>query len=206
MASDVTICSNALQMLGAAPINSFSEGAQVNGLDSARLCANLWPTTRNAILRSHPWKCAKARVKLSPELTTPAFGYTKRYILPANWLRNVEINGALADEVDYEVETADSTNPSKRLLLSQDSLNLIYIWENTDTESWDAMLIKAAEYAMAAEMAYAVTQSSSLQQQAEVKLRRYLASCRAVDSQDQSPAQLGSLEVLGARRALSYNY
>jgi len=193
-------------MLGSSPINSFTEGSQANGLDTARLCSNLWPTTRDAILRSHPWKCAKARVKLSPEATAPAFGYTKRFILPSNWLRNVEINGVVAEEVDYEVETADSNNPSKRLLLSQDALNLVYIWENIDTESWDAMLVKAAEYAMAAEMAYAVAQSTSLKDLFEGKLRAYLAQCRAVDSQDQSPAQFGSLEVLGARRSLTYNY
>lgn len=206
MASDVSICSNALQMLGASPINSFSEGSQANGLDTARLCSNLWPTTRDAILRSHPWKCAKARVKLSPESTAPVFGYTKRYVLPSDWIRNVEINGVVADEVDYEIETAESGNTSKRLLINNDALNLIYVWRNEDTESWDPMLVEAAEIAMASKMAYAVTQSSSLADSLKTQLARYLSSCRAVDSQDQSPAQLGSLEVLGARRSISNNY
>lgn len=203
MASDVSICSNALQMLGGNPINSFSEAAQTNGLDSARLCSNLWPTVRNAILRSHNWSCATSRVLLSPEATSPAFGYTYRYVLPSNWLRNVEINGAVADEVDYRTETVGDGNGSKRLLINESSLKLVYIWKNTDTESWDAMLVAAAELAMAARMAYAVTQSTSLKQQLESELARYLAQARAVDGQDESPSQLGSFEILGARRSLS---
>jgi hypothetical protein len=58
---------------------------------------------------------------------------------------------------------------------------------------------------MAARMAYAVTQSTSLKQEYERELRSFMASARAVDGQDQSPEQLGSLEILGARRAISYN-
>ena len=206
MASDVQICSNALLMLGSSPINSFSEGVQANGVDVAQLAANLWPTTRNSLLRSHPWSCATCRVSLSPEVTAPAFGYTYRYVLPADWLRNVEVNGVIADEVDYRVETVGSNNGSKRLLINQATLKLIYIWSNTDTESWDAMLQAAAELAMAAKMAYAVTQSSSLADAMEAKLARHMAQARAVNGQDESPQTLGSFEILGARRSLSNNY
>lgn len=206
MPSEVEICSNALQMLGASPISSFADGTTANGLDSAKLCGNLWPTTRNSILRSHTWKSAKTRVSLSPDTVIPAFGYSHRFVLPSKWLRNVEINGVVSDQVDYEVETASGDNPSKRLLISQSTLNLIYIWENTDTESWDAMLVEAAELAMAAKMAYAITQSTSLRDSLKADLARFMASARSVDGQDQSPAQLGSYEILNARRSLSYNY
>lgn len=206
MASDVTICSNALQILGASPINSFSEGTQENGIDTARICSNLWPTVRNAILRSHNWACSTTRVSLSPEATSPQFGFTYRYVLPADWLRNVEVNGVFADEVDYRVETVGTGNGGKRLLIDEAALKLVYIWRNTDTESWDPMLVMAATLAMAEAMAYSVTQSSSLKDQLTRDLARYLAQARAVDGQDESPAQLGSFEILGARRALSYNY
>jgi len=203
MPSDVAVCSNALQILGASPINSFSEGSQAGGLDTARLCANLWPTVRNAILRSHNWSCATTRVLLSPEATTPEFGFAYRYILPSDWLRNVEINGTQADAVDYRTETVGDGNGGKRLLIDQPGLQLVYIWKNKDVESWDAMLVAAVELAMAARMAYAVTQSTSLRDQLNGDLRRYMAQCRAVDGQDESPATLGSFEILGARRSLS---
>jgi hypothetical protein len=49
MATDVSICSNALLMLGDGPISDFTT---VN--DRTRLCANLFPQVRDAVLRSHP--------------------------------------------------------------------------------------------------------------------------------------------------------
>ena len=61
MATAVSICSNALLMLGDNPINSFDESATPGGLDRARIADNLWPSTRNSILRSHPWNCAIKR-------------------------------------------------------------------------------------------------------------------------------------------------
>lgn len=206
MATDVSVCSNALLMLGERPINSFDEGNGDGGIDRALICANLWPSACDAILRSHPWKCAKARVILSPEATTPAFGYSQRYVLPANWLRNVEINGVNASHVDYDVETADSSNSGKRLLIDQSALKLVYIWRNTDVSSWDSLLVEAAELMMAMKMAYAVTQSANQQQIYASLLQQKIKEARAVDGQDQSPRQLGSFEVLGARRSLSPSY
>jgi hypothetical protein len=67
MATDVSICSNALLRLGAAPINSFEEADELgSNIQQVRLAGNLWPTVRKAILRAHPWNCATTRVLLSP--------------------------------------------------------------------------------------------------------------------------------------------
>ena len=206
MASAVQVCSNALVMLGEKPISSFDEADQSGGLDRATLCDELWPTARDAVLRSHPWKCAKTRVILSPEATTPAFGYSQQFILPSNWLRNVEINGVRAEHVDYEVETASSDNTSKRLLIDQGQVNLIYIWRNDQVESWDALLVEAAELMMASKMAYAITQSQQVQAQYAQLLEIKLREARAVDGQDESPQTFGSFEVLNARRSVSPRY
>ena len=62
MTTAVTICSNALLELGADPINSLEEGTKF-----ARLCANLYPSLRDDVLRAHYWKCATKRVTLSPQ-------------------------------------------------------------------------------------------------------------------------------------------
>ncbi len=201
MATDVSVCSNALLMLGENPINSFTEGAVSGGLDRARIAQNLWPTVRNALLRSHPWNCAKARVSLSPEATTPAFGYTYQYVLPSKWLRNVEINGVKVDEVDYEVETAGETT-GKRLLVNEATLNLKYIWRNEDVTSWDPLLVDCAELAMAMRMAYPITQSVSLRDHYANELFEKLKRARSVDGQDDSPATFGSFEILTARQTM----
>lgn len=195
MATAVSICSNALIMLGENPINSFTEAASPGGLDRARIADNLWESVRDSLLRSHPWNCAIKRVTLSPEATTPEFGFTYRYILPSDWLRNVEINGVMADDVDYMVE-------GRRILIDESALKLRYVYRNADPTTWDAMLVKAAELAMASEMAYPITQSSAKEEMMERRFERYMARARAVDGQSESPATLGSFDILAARRAL----
>ena len=196
MATAVSICSNALLMLGDNPINSFDESATPGGLDRARIAENLWPSTRDAVLRSHPWNCAVKRVTLSPEATAPAFthDFDKRFILPSDWLRNVEINGQRADHVDYRIE-------GKRLLMNGSTCYLRYIYKNTDIGSWDPMLVECAEFAMAAKMAYPITKSTAVRKEMQDTLLFYLKRARAVDGQDESPTQLGSFEILGARRS-----
>lgn len=195
MATAVSISSNALLMLGDNPINSFSESASPGGLDRARIAENLWPSTRDSLLRSHPWDCAIKRVTLSPEATAPTFthDYAQSFILPSDWLRNHEINAQRADEVDYVVE-------QKRLLMNSSVCYLRYIFKNTDVSSWDPMLVECAELAMAAKMAYPITKSMTVRKEMQDALMFYLRKARAVDGQDSSPATLGSFEILTARR------
>ena len=187
MASAVSICSNALLLLGDKPISSFSENT-----DRAQLCSNLWESARDSILRCHPWNCAIKRVSLSPEAVRPAFGFSHQFALPGDWLRNVLIN-----DVHYEV--VDHTVESGKLLMDGTTLNLRYIWRNTDPANWDAMLVEAAELKMAARLAYPITQSTTKQQFQTQLLEAFLRKARAVDGQDESSSPLGSSNILGAR-------
>jgi hypothetical protein len=69
-ASRVSICSNALLLLGGKTINALDEDN-----DRARLASNLFEPVRNYVLRRHPWNCAVKRVTLSPDVDTPAFDW-----------------------------------------------------------------------------------------------------------------------------------
>lgn len=193
MASAISICSNALQMLGDSPINSFTDGNSTNGLDRARLCANLWPTVRDALLRSHTWNCATKRVVLSPASEAPAFGYTHKFALPGDWIRNVEINGYASERVDHVIE-------SGYLLMNGSTLSLRYIWRNEDPGSWDTMLVNCAELAMSARLAKPITDSITQQQNQEQLLELALRRARAVDGQDESTSMLGDAAIWGVRQ------
>jgi hypothetical protein len=85
-ASEISICSNALQRLGADPIASFQENSRFAGR-----CANIWPTVRNMVLRAHPWNCATKRVILAPLVEIPAFDYGYQFNLPMDWLKTVQV-------------------------------------------------------------------------------------------------------------------
>ena len=188
MATGVSICSNALLMLGSQTINDFAD--QLN-LDRAKLCANLYPTVRDDMLRSHPWNCAIKRAVLAPDAVAPAFGYTHSFELPADFLRVLEV-GTRNAQIDYLVE-------GRTIQANTTVLELRYVFRNEVENTWDAGLVKLLTLAMAAALAYPVTQSSALQQSFEQKLEIALKRARAVDGQEDPPQTLGDERLLRAR-------
>lgn len=196
MTSAVDICSNALLLLGAKPINSFEEAVSVNGLNRAQLAANLWPTMRDKLLRAHPWNCAKERVVLSPMSTTPPFEYAYQFALPGNYLRALSINDVPESKYDYTIE-------SRKLLADDDTIYLRYVWRNEDPSSWDSQLIYCAERAMAAAMCMAVTGQITLRDSLLGEVNFELKSARATDGQEEPPETLGNFTLLEARYSQS---
>jgi len=186
MASDVSICSNALLQVGQKPISSLSEAN-----DSARICVNLFPQVRDSVLRSHPWNCAVKRVTLSPETATPDFDYAYQFAVPGDLLRILQV-GELGFEDDYQIE-------QNRILADTNVLRLRYIFRNEDVGSWDPLLVDAVSAEMAARVAYPLTKSASLQQVMEGKARDIMKRARAVDGQDNPPDTLGDFPILAAR-------
>lgn len=188
--SPVSICANALLLLGAKPIASFEESSAPSNVDRALLCSNLYPMVRLAILRAHPWNCAIKRVQLSPDATAPAFGFTYRFALPGDWLRTLAVGDGFA--LDYRSEG--------RFLLANDSVfPLTYIADVLESD-WDALLVRAVTEAMAVRLAYPVTASTSLEQLRYQELQATMKEARAVDGQDDPPETFGALgPLMGSR-------
>ncbi len=186
MATRVSICSNALLLLGAKTINSLDEGT-----DRASLASNLYDSVRDSLLRSHPWNCAVKRVILAPDTETPAFDYTAQFTLPGDWLRTLSV-GMEGYEVDYKHE-------SGKVLANGTSLPLRYIFRNDNEATWDSMLVWAMTMTMKALLAYPITGSTSLEQLVEDALKGILKQARAVDGQDDPPQTLGDFRLLNAR-------
>lgn len=186
MTTSVSIASNALLMLGAQPINDFGEDS-----DRARLASNLYPSVRDDMLRSHPWNCAIKRVVLSPATEAPAFGYAYKFPLPSDWLRILSV-GDYGAEIDYRIE-------GHMLLANESVLMLRYIFRNEVESTWDAALIHCMTLAMAARMAYAITQSASLEQTRLQELEMVLKRARAIDGQDDPPETFGDNRLLDSR-------
>ena len=186
MATGVSICSNALLMLGAQTINDFNEP-----VDRAKIAANLYPTIRDDLLRSHPWNCTIKRAWLAPDATPPAFGFDNQFELPADFLRVLEV-GQSGYQIDYLVE-------GRSILANATSVELRYVYLNPVENTWDAGLVAMLTLAMAAAMAYPITQSAALQSTMEQKLAMAKKVARAVDGQEDPPQTLGDERLYGAR-------
>lgn len=186
MTTGVSICSNALLMLGAQTINDFSDQ-----VDRAKLCSNLYATVRDDMLRSHPWNCCIKRAVLAPDVAAPPFGYSHSFELPSDFLRVLEV-GSAGVQIDYLVE-------GRTVQANTTVLELRYVFRNEVENTWDSHLVKLVTLAMAAAMAYPITQSASMQQAMEQKLETSLRRARAVDGQEDPPQTLGDEHLLAAR-------
>lgn len=186
MATGVSICSNALLMLGAQTINDFSEP-----VDRAKIAANLYPTIRDDLLRTHPWNCTIKRALLAPDATPPAFGYANQFELPADFLRVLEV-GQGGCQIDYLVE-------GRHVLANAASVELRYVYLNEVENTWDASLVALLTLAMAAALAYPITQSAALQANMEQKLAMAKKVARAVDGQEDPPQTLGDERLYASR-------
>jgi len=186
MATKVSICSNALLMLGAQTINAMDDDS-----DRAQLASNLYDQVRDALLRSHPWNSATKRVILAPTTTAPAFDYAYAFNLPGDWLRTLQV-GEDGDALDYVTE-------SGQILCDDDALPLRYIWRNDNEATWDSMLVHAMGLAMQAHMAYAITKSTTMRDSCSAELMNYLKAARSTDGMDDPPQTLGDFPLLASR-------
>ena len=188
MAVDATtICSNAVLMLGGKTINDL----YVQVEDRAVLAASLYPMVRDAVLRSHPWNCACARVALAPDVTAPAFDWASQFTLPGDWIRTLSVGQKGLPDA-YVTE-------GRKILSDVSVLYLRYIFRNDNESTWDTMLAEAMVLAMKAVIAYPITLSQAVATQAAADFENFVRRARAIDGQDDPPETLGDFRLLASR-------
>ena len=172
MASQVDIANLALSILGEAPIISLTDD-----VPRARVINLLFATSRDAVLRLHPWNFAVFRKVLVQKTETPAFGFSKVFALPSDFLRLLALNDG-RDE--YQIE-ADG------LLSNVDTAQLRYVGRVTDTARYDPLFVQTLAAYIAAEAAMPITNSQSIEKRAADKFHEKLAEARSVDGMENYP-------------------
>ncbi len=176
MATEVSICSNALRRLGDDPITSLTEDTE-----RARLCNAFYEDTRDYVLRSHSWNFATTRATLPQLSTTPIYEYSYQYALPTDpyCLRvlSMEYN-------DYIYKIEHVAGIGRVLLSNEDTAKILYVARITDTTQFDSMFVDCLTAKLAAELAYPVTNSTTLQTQMEKLYMAKISEARAIDGQE----------------------
>lgn len=83
--TSLTICSDALIMLGASPLSSFTEGTA-----AAQACDRLYPDLRDSMISRYPWSWSFKKVQLSRLSTNPINEWRYAYQLPGDILSGVQ--------------------------------------------------------------------------------------------------------------------
>ena len=138
--TDVIICNLALAHLGEAPITALADDTV-----AGRACNLHYTQALESTLRAHRWNFAITRVAVTVDGTAPAFEWSYRFALPADCLRELEVNDSEVGDVitdEYVIEKG-------YILTDADTMNLVYVARYTDATRFDSLFVDAFALALA---------------------------------------------------------
>ncbi len=172
MASEVDIINSALNLIGATNITSRTEDSK-----AARITNQRYEFVRDSVFRAHPWHCLVKRQELAADTTDPVMEFSNAYQLPADCLR--VLRDQYLDTI-YRVE-------QRRIVTDESTFKLIYIARITDVNQYDALLIETIASRLAADCAYALTQSRTLAADMFTLYQAKLSEARFVNATEGTP-------------------
>lgn len=191
MASVVSMCNSALNLLGASTISALTDDSK-----NARLCNQRYEPIRDRVFRGHAWNCLHKRIQLAKNSTAPVVEYSNAYSLPADCLRVLKIhNGttdSIASSIDYKLE-------GRNIVTDEGTVFLIYIAKDTDPNNYDTYLQESISHQLAADIAYAVTNNATLAKNYMERADERLREARFIDATENSLGTIESSEFTDAR-------
>lgn len=170
----VDICNLSLSILGSPKIHNLDDDT-----NAARLCKVLYPFVRDKLFRDHIWTFATDFATLAElDETSPDSNYTYIYQLPYDCLRVIALDSA----------TEDFRIVGKKLLANYTPVILTYSKRVEDATQFDMLFVEALQYALAAELALAMTQNAKLAEYAREQYERRLQNARTVNAQENTRA------------------
>ncbi len=185
--SSIALSSRALLKLGANTIASFDEGTA-----EAEVAANLYPSTRDALLSAHPWSFASAQSVLPKLAAQPVADFAFAFQLPSGFLRALSAGPrGRGRGIDYRIA-------EKRLHANSNDVVLSYIFRPDEADFppfFDQTLIArlAAEFCIP--LTESTTRSESLHKLAEAEFRR----AKTIDSQQDTPGRIEDFSLVEVR-------
>jgi hypothetical protein len=148
----VSICSDALLMLGAKAISSFNDGT-----DESSVCDRLYPDVRDSTLVMYPWSFSVKKVKLARLITTPNSVWSYEFQLPGDRLGNPRAVYQSATpgspvQKDWEIQ-------GDKLLTNLDTIYIDYQY-SVGEFAMPQYFVQLLKYMMAWHLALPITEQS----------------------------------------------
>jgi len=185
--SKTDICNLASDLLSGATI------ADIDNPSSAdeELYARWYDHCRKKALREHPWNFAAKRIILAASSTTPVFGSTVAFPLPADFMRFITIQ----TEEGRQYSTEEYYLENGSILLTRDSggatqMRLRYVYDIEDVTKFDAMFVDYLAHTIAVSLAFKITESNTSVQRVEQLKKQQGAIARAVSGQERPPTRI----------------
>lgn len=175
-ANAVAIVNSALIKLGVETITALSDTSK-----QAILANEQYSKVRDDLLTKYFWDFAIKRVALVEDVGTPAFEYSHQFVLPSDYLRAFYVYPA--GETEWIIEGAF-------LVTNEESVNLVYIAQITDTTKFTKTFDEAFALRLAYELSYPLVQSVSLKQTLGEEFKEIIRDVRSIDAQTGTPINI----------------
>lgn len=177
MATEVSICSNALLLLGAKTITSLDDGTT-----SANLCKQFYPEVRDYVLQQYPWRFAAKRDTLAQDaLFSSNWEYAYGYKLPTDCLL---VRATSLDDDDAWTREADL------ILTNAEALSIKYTAKITDTAKFHPAFIVLVEVALATRLAKPITGTLEATKMFAALESRALQDAKTTDAFESTPQSI----------------
>ena len=146
----ITICSDALLMVGSKAITSFNDGT-----DESSVCDRLYPDIRDSTLVMYPWSFNTKKIQLARLLTAPGSVWRYAYQLPGDRLagpRAVYDTAAVGAPVrkDFEIQ-------GDQLLTNLEQVFIDYQYSLSEY-AWPPYFVQLMKYMVAWHIAEPITE------------------------------------------------
>ena len=178
MSSKVDLANEALLLLGANTITSFTDNDS-----NAVLVNRFWPSERDSVLRSHRWNCAVTTANLASLADTPIIDWEYKFTLPTDpyCLRVLDVRTVTGDiKLDHEVQ-------GRELLTEESTVDITYIQRLEDTSIYDPLLYQALVFRMAWKLSFPIMRSHTVMGQMGSMYEAVVREARTIDSQEGTP-------------------
>ncbi len=198
--TSVSICSDALLLLGARPISSFNEGT-----DASNVCDRIYPGVKLSTLQAYTWAFSFKKQTLAKTINTPINTYKYEYVLPSDRLgtiRRAYSSGAAGGVpfTDWEIQ-------GDKVLSSVESMAIDYQFEVAES-AMPVYFVQLLRYMMAWHLSEPITdqitktqywQGVSVGSPSENNRGGYFRTAAAIDGQGQTTSAFEDFSLINVR-------
>jgi hypothetical protein len=175
--SNTSICNQALGVIGSKRLNDLDTDQSPEAIQ----CRLFFEPDRDALIRSHWWRFARARASLSQDTVSPDFEWDNQFILPSDFLAARPVFG------DFETQNTRFSYDLEgdRLLTNQEAIDLRYIKRVTDPTKFDPLFVKVLVYTLADDLIGPLAGGDPrIQKKIDAKLAVLMRRVRTMDKQE----------------------
>ena len=190
MTTRTAAINRALIKLGVQTVTSEDEETE-----AARKAKIVFDTACRGEIRRHAWSFAMARARLAADATTPAYGWTYAYQLPADWLRCVQVGDYYEFahiRVAIDQPVVPYTIEGQKLFTNLAApLNFRYLRDlSANPAAWDACFFEAFAARLAMELAPTLTKSANMMARARQDYKESILEAKRSNAIELPPQPL----------------